>query len=440
VIDAFNAGLGERKAVYKYYAQAIPSGYAIDAENCRQLGHGKKCGVCAKVCPTGAINYEDKEKTLGLEVGAVILATGFQTFDPSRFDTYSYAQLPNVVTAMEFERLLSAGGPTSGHLQRPSDISLKADVGALEKDVSKTQRAIKQLEKKLGKAPADLKAQVQAGGDEDADLKRWAALTGQLKEEQARLASLKDKLASVHEPTKIAWLQCVGSRELNQCDNGYCSGVCCMYAIKEAVIAKEHSKEDLDAAIFFMDMRTYGKEFEQYYNRAKESGIRFVRSRIHSIEQAPGSDDLQLAYATEDGRIEVEQFDLVVLSVGLESSPEAVELANILGVQLDHYRFAATSSFSPVATSKPGVYVSACCKAPRTFPCRSWKLRPRLERRRASSPARATPWCSKKPSRGNAMSVPSPRASAFSSATAESTFPAWCGSRKWSSMPRGCPM
>ena len=368
MIDAFNAGLGERKAVYKYYAQAIPSGYAIDAENCRQLGHGKKCGICAKVCPTGAINYEDKEKTLGLEVGAVILATGFQTFDPSRFDTYSYAQLPNVVTAMEFERLLSAGGPTSGHLLRPSDITLKADFAAIEKDLSKTQRAIKQLEKKLGKSAVELAALLQAEGGEDADLQRWGALAEQVKEEQARLASLKEKLATVHEPTKIAWLQCVGSRELNQCDNGYCSGVCCMYAIKEAVIAKEHSKEDLDAAIFFMDMRTYGKEFEQYYNRARESGIRFVRSRIHSIEQAPGSDDLQLAYATEDGRIEVEQFDLVVLSVGLESSPEAVELANILGVQLDQYRFAATSSFSPVATSKPGVYVCGALQGPKDIP------------------------------------------------------------------------
>ena len=158
-------------------------------------------------------------------MGAVVLAPGNDVFDPSRFDTYNYLDFPNVVTSLEFERILSASGPYRGHLMRPYDRE---------------------------------------------------------------------------EPKKIAWLQCVGSRNINKCDNSYCSAVCCMYAIKEAVIAKEHAHHGLDTAIFFMDMRTYGKEFEQYYNRAQEHGVRFIRSRVHSIEPE-GECDLRLGYADEDG-------------------------------------------------------------------------------------------------------------------------------------------
>ncbi len=176
------------------------------------------------------------------------------------------------------------------------------------------------------------------------------------------------KLQTHEGPKRIAWLQCVGSRDLNKCDNGYCSGVCCMYAIKEAVIAKEHAKGDLDAAIFFMDMRTFGKEFEQYYTRAKNSGVRFLRSRIHTIDEVPGSDNLQINYVTESGDMKTEEFDIVVLSVGLEAAPDATDLAGKLGFDLDHYRFAATSSFAPVATSKPGVYVCGVLQGPKDIP------------------------------------------------------------------------
>jgi len=348
VIDAYNAGLGKRKAIYKYYAQAIPSGYAIDSANCRQLGQGKKCGICAKICPVGAVNYDQKEQMIDLEVGAVIVASGFKTFDPSRFEAYDYANHPNVVTAMEFERLLSAGGPTTGHLMQPSVITLKAEIADLEKDLAKAQRQAKQAGEK-GTAPAD-------------DLVRKIAGM------ESSLTSMKAKAEASHDPKKIAWLQCVGSRDINNCDNGYCSGVCCMYAIKESVIAKEHAKGDLDAAIFFMDMRTYGKEFEQYYNRAKEVGIRFVRSRIHTVEPVPETGGLRLTYATEDASMVTEDFDMVVLSVGLESSPDARELAGKLNIDLDSYRFAATSSFSPVATSNPGVYVCGVLQGPKDIP------------------------------------------------------------------------
>ena len=120
------------------------------------------------------------------------------------------------------------------------------------------------------------------------------------------------------EPQKIAWFQCVGSRDLNRCDNSYCSSVCCMYAIKEAVIAKEHAGSDLDCAIFYMDMRTHGKDFERFYDNAREKqGVRFIRSRVHTIEPVNGGDDLSVRYITESGELVSETFDMIVLSVGL---------------------------------------------------------------------------------------------------------------------------
>lgn len=293
VDDEFNQGLAKRKAIYVQYPQAVPLKYAIDKENCIYFKKGK-CKACEKFCQAGAINFEDKEKEFTLEVGAVILAPGFRTFDPSQYTTYYYANFPNVITSLEFERILSASGPTMGHLVRPSDHK---------------------------------------------------------------------------EPTKIAWLQCVGSRDINRCDHGYCSAVCCMYAIKEAVISKEHAGEDLDCAIFFMDMRTHGKEFEKYYDAAKnKQGVRFIRSRIHSIDQVKDGTDLIIRYATEDGEVKEEIFDMVVLSVGLETSPEVYNLAQNLGVDLSIGGFADTESFRPVATKIPGIYVCGAFQGPKDIP------------------------------------------------------------------------
>ncbi len=367
VVDKFNEGLGKRKAIYKLYAQAIPSGYAIDAENCRLLGQGKKCEVCAKVCPADAVDLEQKEQLLNLDVGSVILATGFKTFDPRQFEAYAYASHPNVVTSREFERLLSAGGPTAGHVERPSALALREETVRAEKGLKKLDRQLKQLEKKHGKPTAEVVEQFKAGA-EDEDYKSWASLAEKFAASDGKLAALKEKEAASHAPKKIAWLQCVGSRDVNRCDNAYCSGVCCMYAIKEAVIAREHAKDGLETAIFFMDMRTYGKEFDQYYNRAKESGVRFIRCRVHTIDPVHGSDNLKIRYATEDGRVENEEFDMVVLSVGLESPPGAAELAEKLGIDLDHYRFARTGSFAPVNTSVPGIYACGASQGPKDIP------------------------------------------------------------------------
>jgi heterodisulfide reductase subunit A len=279
--DEFEEGLSRRKAIYLPYPQAVPLKYVIDHDRCIYFKKGK-CRACEKYCPTGAVNFEDREATRTLEIGSVILSGGMQTYDPSGVDVYGYDRFPNVVTSLEFERILAAGGPTEGHVVRMSD----------------------------------------------------------------------------REPAKrIAWLQCIGSRDQNRTANEYCSGVCCMYAIKEAVMAKEHVGQDFQPSIFFMDMRTSGKDFEKYYTKAQDEGVRFVRSRVHTITQADETGTMRLAYATEDGRLISEDFDLVVLSVGMEAADSAVQTARNLGVDIDPYRFVQTDDFNPVAASRPGVYV-----------------------------------------------------------------------------------
>ncbi len=280
--DDYEAGLSKRKAIYVPYPQAVPLKYVIDHDRCIYFKKGK-CKACEKFCPTGAILFEDQEQTLELNVGSIILTTGLQTFDPGSFDTYQYSALSNVVTSIEFERILSAGGPTQGHVLRPSD---------------------------------------------------------------GRTAK------------KIAWLQCVGSREINRCDHGYCSGVCCMYAIKEALMAKEHVGSDCEASIFYMDLRTSGKDFEKYYTKAEQDGVRFLRSRVHSITQTDPDGTVALHYATEDGCRLEETFDLVVLSVGMEPAESGVETARMMGIACNEDRFLKTRDFAPVSTSTPGIYAA----------------------------------------------------------------------------------
>ena len=292
--DTYNVGLAKRKAAYVEYAQAVPLKYAIDGDACIFIQKGK-CGACKKICPTGAVDFDQKPSTATIRVGSVVLSAGFTPFNPAKFDNYQYAQLPNVITAMEFERILSASGPTQGHVKR------------LSKD----------------------------GRD----------------------------------PKKIAWFQCVGSRDMNRCDNSHCSSVCCMYAIKEAVIAKEHAGKDLDCAVFFMDMRTHGKEFERFYDEARERhGVRFIRSRVHSVTPVGGTDDLEVRYVAENGEILTEVFDLIVLSVGMEVSPSVVELAQRLNIELTPGKFCSTSSFAPVATSRDGIFVCGAFQGPKDIP------------------------------------------------------------------------
>jgi len=293
ILSEYDMGLKGRKPIYVPYAQAIPNTPAIDRSRCVHFKTGG-CKICAEFCGVNAIDHAQEDETIELNVGSIILAPGFEPFDPSKFDTYNYAKHPNIITSMEFERILSASGPTLGHLVRPSDHT---------------------------------------------------------------------------EPKKIAWLQCVGSRDINRCDHGFCSSVCCMYAIKEAIIAKEHAASDLDCSIFFMDMRTHGKDFERYYNDAKEKhGIRFIRSRVHTIDPIEGRDDVTMKYANEDGMAIEEDFDMVILSVGLQTSEETVALANKLGIGLTEGGFCETPSFRPVATSREGIYVCGAFAGPKDIP------------------------------------------------------------------------
>jgi heterodisulfide reductase subunit A-like polyferredoxin len=171
------------------------------------------------------------------------------------------------------------------------------------------------------------------------------------------------------EPKSIAWLQCVGSRDKNRCGNGYCSSVCCMYATKEAMIAKEHIHGELDAVIFNMDMRTFGKDYEKYFLRARDKeGIRFVKARVHTINEIPETGDLRVRYADETGALKEETFSMVVLSVGLTIPDSAVNLAQRLGIELNEYNFAKTDPFAPVQTSKPGIYTCGVFQGPKDIP------------------------------------------------------------------------
>jgi len=171
------------------------------------------------------------------------------------------------------------------------------------------------------------------------------------------------------EPKSIAWLQCVGSRDINKCGNGYCSSVCCMYATKEAMIAKEHIHGDLDTAIFNMDMRTFGKDYEKYFLRARDKeGVRYIKARVHTVTEVPETGDLVVQYVDESGEKKEETFSMVVLSVGLTIPDTAVELAKRLNIDLNPYNFAATGPFTPVETSRPGIYTCGVFQGPKDIP------------------------------------------------------------------------
>ncbi len=287
VPNEFDRGLSKRKAIYLLYPQAVPLKYAIDPRHCIWLKKPGRCGFCAKVCPAGAINFEQKPEEFELKVGAVVMAPGFDTFDPSGLDNFGYRRLPYVMTAHEFERLLSASGPTKGELIRPSD----------------------------GRVPR-----------------------------------------------KVAWIQCVGSRDINRAKVPYCSSVCCMYALKQAVIAKEHVKGDFSASIFYMDMRTMGKGFEAYLERAKRLGVKLVRARVHTV--LPNEDKLILHYVDEDGSLKDEPFDLVVLSVGLRPHPSLEPLSSRAGAERDNFGFLKSSFLE----NRPGVFVCGAGAGPKDIP------------------------------------------------------------------------
>ncbi len=349
VVDAFNVGLGTRKAIYKYFPQGIPSVFTIDAPNCRQLGQGKKCGVCAKVCQAKAIDYEQKDQEVEVEVGAIIVATGYDVFDPSVIPEYSYDRIPNVVTALEFERLLSASGPTAGHLDRPSDIALEKELEELEKDHKKLDRQLKQLQEKAD-APAD-------------ELAALAARTGAV---EARVSALKAKVASFQPARKIAFIQCVGSRDFRF--NKFCSSYCCMHSVKEAMIAYEHDNQ-VSSSIFCMDLRAVGRGFEEYKVRGeKQANITYVRGRVAEITEDEAKNPVVWYESTMQRQVVHEAFDLVVLATACVPTTGTKELADLLGVELDEHGFFKTYSVAPLNTTKAGIFVCGCAQGPMDIP------------------------------------------------------------------------
>ncbi len=303
VDDDFNADLMRkdkkgrdkpgRKTVSIPFPQAVPKVAYIQAKNCAFLKKGK-CGICKKKCGPGAIDYEQKDEEKEISVGAVIVTTGFDPFDAKKITSLHFGEFPNVVTTLQFERLLNASGPTGGEVIRPSDQK---------------------------------------------------------------------------HPKKIAFLQCVGSRN-PVLERNYCSAACCMYAIKEAIMAKEHDP-NVDAYIYYMDIRAFGKGFEEFYQRAiNEFGIKFIKSRIGEVRENPENRNLIIKYETfESGQpIETDEMDMVVLSTGLDPSSHSEFLADNLKLELTDTGFVVTDPLNPLKTSREGVYVCGVASSPKDIP------------------------------------------------------------------------
>ncbi|MCK4307790.1 FAD-dependent oxidoreductase, partial [candidate division WOR-3 bacterium] len=287
----FDRGLKPRPAIYIPYPQAVPNVPVIDRDSCVHFLAGA-CKICENFCPAGAIKYEQEDEIVELDVGAIIVAPGYETFDPAIKTALGYKKYPNVLTSIELERILSPSGPHQGHILRPSD-------GAT--------------------------------------------------------------------PKRIAFIQCVGSRDNSPDVNApYCSGVCCMYSIKEAVIAKEHVK-DIESTIFYMDIRAYGKDFDKYYERAQsEYGVKFIRSKVDKIEEVEDSGNLKVYYT--DDAVNCSEFDMVILAVGFKPPSEILSLSDKLKVRLNKYNYLKTPEFLPVQTTQDGIFACGAASSPKDIP------------------------------------------------------------------------
>jgi heterodisulfide reductase subunit A len=290
-LTGFDKYLTPRPCIDLAHPQASPRVPVIDRESCIHFTTGQ-CGLCSQVCQAGAIDYDQPEETIHLEVGSVVLTPGFEAFDATRRGEFGFGFAPNVLTNVQFERMLSASGPTAGHVRRPSD---------------------------------------------------------------------------AQPPKRLAFIQCVGSRDAG-CDNDYCSSVCCMAATKEAILAKEH-EPGIEVTIFFLDLRAFGKDFDRYCDRARDQlGVRYVRSFISRTYEMPGTRNLRVVYASPEMKQTEDEFDMIVLSLGLEPSATLQEQAERLGVALNRWGFARTGELCPLDTSRPGVFVGGAFQEPKDIP------------------------------------------------------------------------
>jgi heterodisulfide reductase subunit A len=281
--DSYQQGMTMHKAAYKVAARAIPDAYVIE-----QGSYCEDCGKCVEICPTRAIDLTEKPRLHSIEVGAIILALGFQVYDPTKMEELGYRRYPNVLHAMDYERLSSRSGPTEGMVTRPSD-----------------QR----------------------------------------------------------QPKSIAWLQCIGSRDSN---NAYCSSICCMYATKEAMLAKQRLGEDVDCVVFIMDARTFNKEYSAYYKKAQQQHhIQYVHCRVSQIREDPNTNNLTLHFAHPNGDQQEKTFEMVVLSAGVQPPQSAHHFTQLLDLELNEYGFCQTEKFTPLHTSHSGVFVCGAFSSPK---------------------------------------------------------------------------
>jgi heterodisulfide reductase subunit A len=308
VWSEFDSRLVHRKAIYIPFPQAVPNSYLVDPETCTYIvTDGKKCGACLKKCPKDCIHLDEKVQIVEFEIGNIILATGYELFDARRIERYGYGKFPNVLTSLEFERITNASGPTGGKI------------------VLKT--------KKLNKRTKE---------------EEWVA----------------DPDAPP--PKNVAIIHCVGSRDANY--NSYCSRVCCMYSLKFAHLVHE-KLPDANCYEFYIDMRAFGKGYEEFMERIKAEGTHIVRGRTAQIVESNG----QLIVKGEDmlqDRVVELSADLVVLAVGVVPAAGTRELAQLLGVPRDEDGFFSELSYNgdPTYTERSGIFVAGMCQGPKDIP------------------------------------------------------------------------
>jgi len=278
---------GERTGFVETVRTLDEKSAVTEARRCLSCRRCLGCGICGESCKPEAVEYTQGPAEQVLEVGSIIIASGFDEFDAANMKELGYHSCANVLTSVDYERVLSATGPTGAVVMRPSD----------------------------GKIPK-----------------------------------------------KIAFIQCVGSRNTK---NPYCSSICCMFAMEEAIISREHHR-DIESTVFYMDTRTFGKGYDEHYEHAKkEYGIRYIRSSISKIYEHPQTKDLDLTYTDDEGTVTTETFDLVVLAVGLRPSKQLGGLAGIIGVKLNDHGFIDTGPLSPLVTSREGIYVCGGSESPK---------------------------------------------------------------------------
>jgi heterodisulfide reductase subunit A len=293
VEDEYNQNLSLNKAIHIYFSQAVPLVTYVDREKCSFLKE-ERCTICQGVCKNNAINLFQKPETHQIEVGAIVLAPGYEAFDPATLrDTYGYGKFENVVTSLDYERILCATGPYEGEIRRSSD---------------------------------------------------------------------------KEHPHKLAWIQCVGSRQVIEGGNSYCSAVCCAYTQKQVILTKDHDA-DAECTVFHNDIRAFGKDFERFYQRAEKlPGIRFIRSYVSIGKEDPLTKNVTVRYSTPDEGVKEEEFDMVVLSVGMNPPEDAVGMASKFGLELNSHGFCKTNPINPIQTSHPGIFISGAFQGPVDIP------------------------------------------------------------------------